>query len=227
MTKGKFLICGAIALTWISMASATSVVVGTADDIIDQMSSSPDVAYRLKQAIKAAKQIENGPLQQAVRTNFLHTLYLMANASAVIGTNVSRSSATLIRGFVQDSFNLGSIGVYLPRLIFLDGPSQFIETLRLVRTNQIRIPSDMDSAMDTLINFASSVRDAPVTNNVSNPFLSFFPNIFHGAESLAGRSIMSSLQGISPGDINIDSASLLNNRWDRKSSTTAKSLFHE
>ncbi|CAL8103296.1 unnamed protein product [Orchesella dallaii] len=226
MTGGKFLFFSAIALTWISLTQATGIA--TAGDIIDQMSSSADVAYRLKQAIKAAKQIENGPLQETVRNNFLNTLSLMANASAVTGTNVSRSAATLIRGFVQDSFNLGSIATYLPRLIFLDGPSQFIETLRLVRTNQIRIPSDMDSAMDTLINFASSVRDAPVVNNLANPFLSFFPNVFRGAESLAGNvlyNVFAWLAPVQPDDININSVSTLNQRWDSRSSTTAKSSF--
>lgn len=54
-------------------------------DIIDQMSANKEVAHRLKMAIKEAKQIESGPLQETVRTNFLGSLYLMANASHIIG----------------------------------------------------------------------------------------------------------------------------------------------
>lgn len=108
--------------------------------IIDQVAANEEVAHRLKMAIKEAKQFENGPLQETVRTNFLSTLMVMAESSAIIGANASRAASTVIRGIVQDSFSLGSIGVYLPRLIFLDGPTQFIEMLRLVRTNQIQIP---------------------------------------------------------------------------------------
>ncbi|ODM98362.1 hypothetical protein Ocin01_08308 [Orchesella cincta] len=89
--------------------------------------------------------------------------------------------------FVQDSFNIGSIGIYIPRLIFLDGPNQFIETMRLVRQGSIRLPTDTDTAIDTLINFAGSVRDSNIPNNLTVPLVSFFPNIFRGAETLVGQ----------------------------------------
>lgn len=61
----------------------------------------------------------NQILTQTVQTNFLQTLFLMANASAFTGARVSVAAGTIIRGFVQDSFNLASLGAYLPRLIFL------------------------------------------------------------------------------------------------------------
>lgn len=86
----------------------------------------------------------DGLIEKAVRTNFLHSLYQMANNTAITGTNVSRAAGTLIRGFVQDQFNLASIAFYFPRLIFLDGPTQFIETLRLIRSNQLRAPMNMN-----------------------------------------------------------------------------------
>lgn len=40
--------------------------------------------------------------------------------------------------------------------------------------------------MDTLINFASAVRDNSAVGNAVNPLLHFFPNVFRGAERLSG-----------------------------------------
>jgi hypothetical protein len=182
-----------------------------------------DPTQRLEEAVRSVRQLNNGPIQETVRNNLLDGLYRMANASAIAGTNVSRAAATVIRGFVQDSFNIGSIGAYIPRLIFLDGPSQFIETMRLVRQGQIRLPNDMDSAIDTLINFAGSVRDSNIPSNIANPFVSFFPNIFRGAETLVGETLLNVfawLSPVQPGDISPGSLNTYLNRWD--SSTTTK-----
>lgn len=164
--------------------SAQSVGIDPRSEVIT------DPTQRLKEAVRTVRQLNEGPVQETVRTNLLDALYRMANASAIAGTNVSRAAATVIRGFVQDSFNIGSIGAYIPRLIFLDGPSQFIETMRLVRQGQIRVPTDMDSAIDTLINFAGQVRDSPVTDNLANPFVNLFPNILRGSEHLVGSTLL-------------------------------------
>jgi len=177
---------------------------------------------RFEQAVRSVRQINQGPIQETVRNNLLDALYRMANASAIAGTNVSRAAATVIRGFVQDSFNIGSIGAYIPRLIFLDGPSQFIETMRLVRQGQIRLPSDMDSAIDTLITFAGSVRDSPIPSNLVNPFVAFFPNIFRGSETLVGETLFNVfawLSPIQPGDISSGSLNTYLNRWDSQVTT--------
>lgn len=74
-------------------------------DMIYQMK----VAKRVQDTLKKVKQLESG-IEKTIHTNFLQTLFLMANGSAVIGQNVSRAAGTLIRGFVQDQFNLVSIG---------------------------------------------------------------------------------------------------------------------
>jgi len=177
---------------------------------------------RLENAVRSVRQLNQGPIQQTVQNNLLDALYRMANASAIAGTNVSRAAATVIRGFVQDSFNIGSIGAYIPRLIFLDGPSQFIETMRLVRQGQIRIPMDMDSAIDTLITFAGSVRDSPIPSNLVNPFVAFFPNIFRGSEALVGETLFNVFAWLSPisvGDISPGSLNTFVNRWDSITST--------
>ncbi|CAL8103299.1 unnamed protein product [Orchesella dallaii] len=183
-------------------------------------------AKRMRDTIKSVKQLGNGTIvENVVRVNFLQTLFVMANGTAVIGTRASRAAATLIRGFVQDSFNLVSISAYFPRLIFLDGPTQFIETLRLVRAGQLRVPMDIDSAIDTLINFASNVRSSQISMNLGTPFLSFFPNIFRGAELLSNEILFGVFSWLGPldfGDVGAPSVEGLWNRWDTKSSTTAK-----
>lgn len=120
-------------------------------------------------------------MTEGVRNNFINILTRVANASEIAGSNVSRAAALLIRGVVREGFNLGSVATYLPRLIFLDGPNQFIETLRLIRSNQLRLPNDMDSAIDTLITFTGSIRDSGINNNFA-PVVEFFPNIFTGVE---------------------------------------------
>lgn len=206
MLSGKIAILGLVAI-----AAATAAII---DSRADQLISPNE---RLEQAVRAVRQLNNGPIQETVRNNLLDALYRMANASTIAGTNVSRAAATVIRGFVQDSFNIGSIGAYIPRLIFLDGPSQFIETMRLVRQGQIRIPMDMNSAIDTLITFAGSVRDSQIPNNLVNPFVDFFPNIFRGSETLVGSTlfnVFSWLSPIQPGDISSGSLNTYINRWD-------------
>jgi len=105
----------------------------------------------------------------------------MANATEIAGTNVSRAAAVLIRGIVHEGFSLGSVATYLPRLLFLDGPNQFMETLRLIRSNQIRVPQDVDGAIDTLMTFAGSVRDGSIPQNFA-PVIEVFPNLFTGVE---------------------------------------------
>jgi hypothetical protein len=127
----------------------------------------------------------------------INALGSLANASAVAGTNVSRAAATMIRGLVTNSFSLGGVVAYMPRLIFMDGPSQFIETLRLIRTNQIRLPNDMNSAIDTLLVFAGQVRDSGITGNFA-PLVTFFPNIFAGVGDFLTTLIDSVFTFIAP-----------------------------
>ncbi|CAL8103302.1 unnamed protein product [Orchesella dallaii] len=194
----------------------------------ETMQTKIKIVKRIKDTIKSVKQLQSGTIERTVQTNFLHTLYTMANASAVTGSATSRAAATLIRGYVQDSFNLVSITAYFPRLIFLDGPTQFIETLRLIRANQIRLPTDVDSAIDTLINFASIARESQITMNVGTPFLSFFPNVFRGAELLATDllyNVFQWLAPLTPPEVAAPAIEGLWNRWDTKSSTTAKYDF--
>jgi len=186
------------------------------------------IAKRIRETLKQVKQgLDPNIIEKTVQTNFLGSLYAMANASAIGGAQVSRAAGTLIRGLVQDQFTFASIAAYLPRLIFLDGPTQFIETLRLIRSGQVMIPRDMDSAIDTLINFAQQARESQVFMNVGTPFLSLFPNIFRGSELLSTELLYGVFQWFGPiGPSDISSAAIegLWNRWDMKSSTTARTV---
>jgi hypothetical protein len=121
-------------------------------------------------------------LEQAssqLSNNLIGALTSLANASSVAGTNVSRAAAIMVRGLLTDTFRLGGVVAYMPRLIFLDGPTQFVEVLRLIRSNQIRLPNDVDSAIDTLIAFANQYRDSNIGQNF-NPAFTFLPNLFRG-----------------------------------------------
>jgi hypothetical protein len=124
-----------------------------------------------RQALEAAS--------SKLSNNLISALTSLANASSVAGTNVSRAASVMIRGLVTDTFQLGGVVAYMPRLIFLDGPTQFVEVLRLIRSNQIRLPNDVDSAIDTLISFANQYRDSSIGDNF-NPAFTFLPNLFKG-----------------------------------------------
>jgi len=143
------------------------------------------------------RQLSAEPVTDGVRNNFISVLTRMANASEVAGTNVSRAAAILIRGTVREGFNLGSVATYLPRLLFLDGPNQFIETLRLIRSNQIRLPNDMDSAIDTLITYAGSFRDSGIGGNFA-PVIEVFPNLFNGVETFVQDLLYNVFAWLSP-----------------------------
>lgn len=84
---------------------------------------------------------------------------------------------------------------------------------------------DIDEAIDTLINFAAVTRDSQITMNIATPFLKFFPNVFRGAELLSTEviyNVFAWLGPLSPTDVSSASVEGLWNRWDVKSSTTAR-----
>lgn len=151
-----------------------------------------------------SQKVQIGQARQALegatstlQNNLVTALTSLANASAIAGSNVSHAAALLVRGLVSNTFSLGGVVAYMPRLIFLDGPTQFIETLRLIRSNQIRVPSDMNGAIDTLLVFAGQVRDSGVGNNFT-PLVTFFPNIFVGVGDFLTTLIDSVFTFIAP-----------------------------
>lgn len=153
--------------------------------------------------VRDARQAMQGATNQ-FRNNLIGALAHMANASNIAGQNVSRSAAVMIRGIITDTFQLTGVLAYMPRLIFLDGPTQFIETLRLIRSNQVRLPNDIDSSIDTLLVFAGQFRESGIPNNFL-PFINFFPNLFNGVGNFLTTLIDSVFVFIAPGTPNIGS----------------------
>jgi len=156
----------------------------------------PQNRESIEEADRKARQALQGATSQ-LQNNLINALSSMANASAVAGQNVSRAAATMIRGLVTDTFSLAQVVAYMPRLLLLDGPTQFMETLRLIRSNQIRLPSDMDSAIDTLLVFAGQVRDSNIGENFT-PLVTFFPNIATGLGGFLTTLVDSVFTFISP-----------------------------
>lgn len=147
-------------------------------------------------SVRDARQALQGATNQ-LQNNLINVLSHIANSSHIAGVNVSRSAAFMIRSIISNTFSLTGVVAYMPRLIFLDGPTQFIETLRLVRTNQIRLPNDVDSAIDTLLTFAGQFRDSGIPQNFA-PAINFFPNIFAGVGDFMSSLIDSVFVFIAP-----------------------------
>ncbi|CAG7838609.1 unnamed protein product [Allacma fusca] len=119
--------------------------------------------------------------QTRLQQNLVSSLASLANVTSHANTNISRAANTLMRGVVTNTVSLAGVFAYLPRLILLDGPTQFVETLRLIRSNQIRVPTDMDTAIDNLIAYANQQRESGIGKNFE-PLTTFLPNMFTGFE---------------------------------------------
>jgi len=157
---------------------------------------SADATSLSRRKLRQLSSIEEA-VSTGVKNNAIGTLTRLGTATEVVGTNVSRAAALLIRTILREGFNLGGVAAYVPRLLFLDGPNQFIETLRLIRTNQIRTPNDMNSAIDNLITFTGSVRDSGITGKLS-PIVEFFPNIFTGVEKFVQDLVYNAFAWVGP-----------------------------
>ncbi|CAG7835784.1 unnamed protein product [Allacma fusca] len=129
---------------------------------------------KLRDARQALDQAE-----KVLQNNLITALVSLSNPTAKAGTNVSKAANVLIRDISSNYFSLVGVVGYLPKLILMDGPTQFVETLKLVRANQIRAPNDVNSAIDTLIAFANQQRDSGIGNNFT-PVVTFLPNLFKG-----------------------------------------------
>jgi len=163
--------------------------------------------------------IENG-----VKNNIIHSLSLIGSNTAILGANQTFASAILIRTLVREGFNLGSVAAYLPKLIFLDGPNQFIETLRLVRSNRVNpFPNDVNGAIDNMITLANSVRDSGITTNLY-PVAEFFPNVFRGVERFVQQFMYNAFSWVGPLPVGSKLDDTINQAAIRVESTTIQQV---
>ncbi|CAG7717814.1 unnamed protein product [Allacma fusca] len=144
-----------------------------------QAQAAPDKTLKDERIRDARQSVDqaNTRLQQ----NLISTLASLANVTAEANTNVSRAAHVLTRELITNWAALAGVFAYMPRLILMDGPTQFVETLKLIRSNQVRFPNSVDSAIDTLIAFANQQRDSGIGSNFT-PLVTFWPNLLTGFE---------------------------------------------
>ncbi len=89
--------------------------------------------------------------------------------------------AHFTRALSTGVIDLTSTIAYMPRLLALDLPNQFTEILRLVRRNEVRVPSSVNEAIDSILVLTRQAEESGITNRVFGPITRFMPTIFNGA----------------------------------------------
>ncbi|XP_021943022.1 uncharacterized protein LOC110841646 [Folsomia candida] len=115
------------------------------------------------------------------QTNFVTVLNGLANTTQEAGTNVTIALATLTRAVVTNTFDLASVVAYMPRLLLLDLPNQFVEVLKLIRRNEVRvIPADVNGAIDSILFMTRQAEESGITRKIFDPIARFLPNMMAG-----------------------------------------------
>jgi len=89
---------------------------------------------------KELRQAVDGAAAQ-LQTNLLATLSGLAQSTFAHAQNATRSLHILTRAVLANTFDLASVVTYMPRLLLLDFPTQFVEVLRIMRNQQVRNPA--------------------------------------------------------------------------------------
>jgi len=113
--------------------------------------------------------------------NMVTVLGSLAETSRQAGYNYTRAFATLTRAIVTSTIDLTGVVAYMPRLLLLDLPNQFTEVLRLVRRNEVRVPSSVNEAIDSILVLTRQAEESGITNRIFGPVTRFLPNILNGA----------------------------------------------
>ncbi|CAL8138292.1 unnamed protein product [Orchesella dallaii] len=113
--------------------------------------------------------------------NMVTVLGSLAETSRQAGLNGTRAFATLTRAIVTSTIDLTGVVAYMPRLLFLDLPNQFTEVLRLVRRNEVRVPSSVNEAIDSILVLTRQAEESGITNRIFGPVTRFLPNILNGS----------------------------------------------
>lgn len=71
---------------------------------------------------------------------------------------------------VTNTFDLASVVAYMPRLLLLDLPNQFVEVLKLIRRNEVRvIPADVNGAIDSILFMTRQAEESGITRKIFDP----------------------------------------------------------
>ncbi|ODN01224.1 hypothetical protein Ocin01_05452 [Orchesella cincta] len=115
--------------------------------------------------------------------NMVTVLGSLAETSRQAGLNNTRAFATMIRAITTSTVDLTGVVAYMPRLFLLDLPNQFTEVLRLVRRNEVRVPSSVNEAIDSILVLTRQAEESGITNRIFGPIVRFLPNIFNGTHN--------------------------------------------
>jgi len=112
--------------------------------------------------------------------NMVVVLGGLAETSREAGLNGTRAFAHLTRAIITNTIDLTGIVAYMPRLLLLDMPNQFTEILRLVRRNEVRVPSSVNEAIDNILVLTRQAETSGINERVFGPVVRFMPNILNG-----------------------------------------------
>jgi hypothetical protein len=113
--------------------------------------------------------------------NMVVVLSSLAETMRNAGLNNTRAFASLTRAIVTNVVDLTGVVAYMPRLFLLDLPNQFTEVLRLIRRNEVRYPSSVNEAIDSILVLTRQAEESGITQRVYGPIIKFMPNILNGA----------------------------------------------
>ncbi|CAG7825992.1 unnamed protein product [Allacma fusca] len=147
-----------------------------------QLVSSENLTEKETEWRQELRQAQAGAAQQ-LQTNLLTVLNGLAESAANRGANVTRAIHTLTQAVVKNTFDLAGVVAYMPRLMLLDLPTQFVEVLQLARRNQLSMPNDVNSAIDTVTALANQAQDSRISENVFGPIIRFLPNMLNGMQT--------------------------------------------
>jgi hypothetical protein len=115
------------------------------------------------------------------QVNFVTVLNGLQNTTVDAGQNVTRALATLTRAVVTNTLDLGGVVAYMPKLMLMDLPNQFVEVLRLIRRNEIRVvPTDVNGAIDSILAMTRQAEESGITKRIFDPIVNFLPNMMNG-----------------------------------------------
>ena len=128
------------------------------------------------------RQAQDSAAQQ-LQLNLITVLNGLAQNAATRGANVTNALAILTRAVVSNTFDLAGVVAYMPRLMLLDLPTQFVEVLQLMRRNEVRLPTDINSAIDTVTALARQSQESRIPDQLFGPIIRFLPNMLDGMQT--------------------------------------------
>lgn len=115
-----------------------------------------------------------GKFEEILALNYLLLQYIFTN-------ECFNNLGTVVQLFVNNTFDLASVIAYVPRLLVEDMPTQFVQILKLVRSNQLRvIPEDANEAIDNVLLFVRESEKSGIPNNLFGPITRVLPNLLSG-----------------------------------------------